>query len=352
MCAQKRIKSELNYFNKNPPKNITACPIKDSDLFNWKASFYGLEGSPYENGIFNLDIHFPTDYPFSPPICHFCEHIFHPNISGVGSITLDILRKDDGWSPALTIGKVLTTIYSLLIYPNLDESLNNEAYLLYKQDKYEYYKKAHEFTIKYGNYSDKGKDFHIFYLLKGIDRINYELNNLEQKKNFSISKVKGFNFKYKAIIIAPKLSLFEGKKLNLDFYFSEEYPFEPPKFTFSNKIKDINTDKIIELCEKCLKDKWSNKSIVRDILYLLSDLFNFNFIYDCLSEEKKKNDELNEKIKQLEGLLNDEKKKNDELNEKLLEIKNKNNNEEKKINENKILINKNNEKDKTEIIIL
>ena len=59
--------------------------------------------SPYSGGVFFLDIHFPTDYPFKPPKVNFTTRIYHPNINSNGSICLDILR--DQWSPALTISK-------------------------------------------------------------------------------------------------------------------------------------------------------------------------------------------------------------------------------------------------------
>uniref|UniRef100_A0A3B4AME7 UBC core domain-containing protein n=1 Tax=Periophthalmus magnuspinnatus TaxID=409849 RepID=A0A3B4AME7_9GOBI len=58
---------------------------------------------PYQNGVFFLTIHFPTDYPFKPPKVAFTTRIYHPNINSNGSICLDILRSQ--WSPALTISK-------------------------------------------------------------------------------------------------------------------------------------------------------------------------------------------------------------------------------------------------------
>ena len=59
--------------------------------------------SPYTGGVFFLNIHFPTDYPFKPPKVNFTTRIYHPNINSNGGICLDILREQ--WSPALTISK-------------------------------------------------------------------------------------------------------------------------------------------------------------------------------------------------------------------------------------------------------
>ena len=63
----------------------------------------GPEETPYTGGVFFLNIHFPTDYPFKPPKVTFVTRIYHPNITIKGFMSLDIL--DDQWSPLLTISK-------------------------------------------------------------------------------------------------------------------------------------------------------------------------------------------------------------------------------------------------------
>ena len=84
----------------------------------------GPGDSPYQGGVFLLNIHFPTDYPFKPPKCTFTTRIYHPNINSNGSICLDILKK---WMDSpLTIGKVLLSISSLLTDPNPDDPLVHE----------------------------------------------------------------------------------------------------------------------------------------------------------------------------------------------------------------------------------
>ena len=81
----------------------------------------GPEKSPYEGGIFFLDIHLPTDYPFKPPSCKFTTRVYHPNINANGGICISIFKTE--WSPALTIEKVLISISSLLTDPNPEDPL-------------------------------------------------------------------------------------------------------------------------------------------------------------------------------------------------------------------------------------
>ena len=81
----------------------------------------GPDDSPYSGGVYFLNIHFPTDYPFKPPKVTFATRIYHPNINENGSICLDVLNK--AWSPALTISKLLLSISSLLCDANPDDPL-------------------------------------------------------------------------------------------------------------------------------------------------------------------------------------------------------------------------------------
>jgi ubiquitin-conjugating enzyme (huntingtin interacting protein 2) len=76
----------------------------------------GPPGTPYEGGIFKIDIRIPNSYPFTPPNCKFATKIWHPNISSqTGVICLDILKEQ--WAAAITIASVLVSIQTFLSSP-------------------------------------------------------------------------------------------------------------------------------------------------------------------------------------------------------------------------------------------
>ena len=131
--AQKRLAKELTDLKKDCPETISAGPIDDNNMFHWQAMIMGPSDSPYQGGVFFLDIQFPPDYPFKPPKCQFKTKVYHPNINANGGICLDILKNQ--WSPALTTTKVLLSISSLLSDPNPDDPLVGEIAALYKSNK-------------------------------------------------------------------------------------------------------------------------------------------------------------------------------------------------------------------------
>lgn len=142
----KRIKRELIELEKDPPSNCSAGPT-GNDLYHWQATIMGPSETPYEGGVFFLEIHFPADYPFKPPKINFKTKIYHCNISQSGSICLDILKEK--WSPALTINKVLLSICSLFSDCNPDDPLVADIANLYRDKRFEHDANAREWTTRY-----------------------------------------------------------------------------------------------------------------------------------------------------------------------------------------------------------
>lgn len=143
---ERRLQTEAAQMKSSPPENCSAGPVGDS-LIKWDATILGPTGSPFENGVFNLTIDFPNNYPFVPPNIKFITPVYHPNINKSGSICLDILKSQ--WSPALSVSNVLLSICSLLTDPNPNDPLEPDIARLYKENKLKYDTTAREWTDKY-----------------------------------------------------------------------------------------------------------------------------------------------------------------------------------------------------------
>jgi ubiquitin-conjugating enzyme E2 D len=143
-AAKNRLMKELKAVQDEEDANITA-KIIDDDITKWSATIIGPIDTPYEGGVFNLDIEFPGRYPFSPPKIIFITKVYHPNINANGHICLDIL-KSDKWTPAQTVRTLLVSILSLFADPNPDDPLVGSIARLYKEDRGAFNKKVREFV--------------------------------------------------------------------------------------------------------------------------------------------------------------------------------------------------------------
>lgn len=128
-------------------EGVSLEPYED-DIYKWKATITGPKDSPYEDGIFTLDIAFPTDYPFKAPHVVFVTKIYHPNIStSNGEICVDLLKGK--WSPLLTISKLLLSICSLLYDPNPHDPLEPIIADVFEKDYEKFKATARKWTKEY-----------------------------------------------------------------------------------------------------------------------------------------------------------------------------------------------------------
>lgn len=135
-------------------RGSTDCPgisfkANENNIREIEIIIAGPEKTPFEGGVFRLEMFLPEEYPMKPPKVRFLTKIYHPNIDKIGRICLDILK--DKWSPALQINTVLLSIQALISNPNLDDPLDEEVAKVWRNDHHKALEIAKEWTLKYAN---------------------------------------------------------------------------------------------------------------------------------------------------------------------------------------------------------
>ncbi|KAK1533924.1 ubiquitin-conjugating enzyme E2 35, partial [Colletotrichum paranaense] len=146
MALPKRIVKETERLMAEPVPGISAVPHEDN-LRYFDVEIHGPTQSPYEGGVFKLELFLPDDYPMTPPKIRFLTKIFHPNVDKLGRICLDVLKNN--WSPALQIRTILLSIQALLGAPNPDDPLAADVAKSWKEDEQAAIATAKEWTTKF-----------------------------------------------------------------------------------------------------------------------------------------------------------------------------------------------------------
>ncbi|KAL6513351.1 putative ubiquitin-conjugating enzyme E2 25 [Orobanche gracilis] len=92
-------------------------------MYLLRAVIIGAEGTPYHDGLFFFDVHFPGSYPSKPPLVYLHHGGLHlnPNFMG-GSVCLSLLNtwpssnRNEKWLPSVsTVLQVLVSIQGLML---------------------------------------------------------------------------------------------------------------------------------------------------------------------------------------------------------------------------------------------
>ncbi|KAG5035777.1 hypothetical protein AAZX31_04G182000 [Glycine max] len=150
-----RVQKELVECSKDAEgSGIKVCP-KSDNLVLLIGTIPGPVGTPYEGGIFQIDITLPDGYPFEPPKMKFKTKVWHPNISSQsGAICLDILK--DQWSPALTLKTALLSVQALLSAPQPDDPQDAVVAQQYLKDYQTFVNTARYWTESFAKESSRG----------------------------------------------------------------------------------------------------------------------------------------------------------------------------------------------------
>eukprot|EP00116_Pleurobrachia_bachei_P011514 sb/3471776/ len=129
--VMRAVGKELRELSASPIEGVTVS-MSETDFTDITAIITGPEQTPFEGGVFKIKLVLSKDFPASPPKGYFVTKVFHPNVADNGEICVNTLKRD--WKSTLGIRHVLMTIRCLLIHPNPESALNEEAGRLLLED--------------------------------------------------------------------------------------------------------------------------------------------------------------------------------------------------------------------------
>lgn len=107
-----------------------------------------------------------------------------------------------------------------------------------------------------------------------LKRIQRELQELgrDPPANCSAGPVGDDLFHWQATIMGPEDSPYSGGVYFLDIHFPADYPFKPPKVSFTTKIYHCNINSNGGICLDILKDQWSPALTISKVLLSICSL--------------------------------------------------------------------------------
>nr|XP_033772688.1 ubiquitin-conjugating enzyme E2 T-like [Geotrypetes seraphini] len=151
-----RLKRDLQQLSTEPPPGIT-CWQHENRMDDLLAQILDGADTPYENGIFSLEVILPERYPFEPPKIRFLTPIYHPNSDSAGRIYQDFLKlpPKGAWRPSLNISTILSSIQLLMAEPNPDDPLMADISVEFKYNKQTFLKNTRKWTEKHAMQKDE-----------------------------------------------------------------------------------------------------------------------------------------------------------------------------------------------------
>jgi len=120
----KRVLKDIKALEETSFDGITVH-VNETHVTEIDTEYTGPEGTPYEGGVFRMRLSIGSEYPQVPPKGRFLTKIFHPNVSAAGDVCVNVLKRD--WKPDTGLAHILSVIRCLLIEPNAESALNEEA---------------------------------------------------------------------------------------------------------------------------------------------------------------------------------------------------------------------------------
>jgi len=148
----KRLQQDLKSIQNEPIEGVYVELYDDSNFFDWRIFFEGPKDTPFENGIYEAKLKFPTEYPYAPPELVIISKFYHPNVYTDGKVCLSVLHSpgtdplnpgetpEMRWLPIHTVSSILQCFLSILDHPGgapanvsaqSEYNNNREGYILH-----------------------------------------------------------------------------------------------------------------------------------------------------------------------------------------------------------------------------
>jgi ubiquitin-conjugating enzyme E2 G1 len=136
------------------PSSYFSCGFIDDNIFRWRVTIIGQEGTLYSGGFFPTELVFPEEFPNRPPKMKFLCPMYHPNIGEDGTVCISILHEPEldplnpqetlaeRWLPVHSVESIVVSVISMLEDPNPESPLNVKANRDFLFNKAEYKKQV------------------------------------------------------------------------------------------------------------------------------------------------------------------------------------------------------------------
>jgi ubiquitin-conjugating enzyme E2 D/E len=158
----RRIRQEFDNVQRQDSPDFSV-ELDNENLESWTATIHGPKDSPYEGGIFKLNVTFPEEFPLrGGHVLKFITKIYHPNVESSSGTIAWGLASPENWSPVITMEMVLLVMVNLLLEPErhseceLVPEIGHEL----RERPEVYWQMAKAWTEKYA----KGEDEELAYL--------------------------------------------------------------------------------------------------------------------------------------------------------------------------------------------
>ena len=131
----------------------------NNNVFVWKVTMLGPRNTPYDGGLFTINVAFPWDYPNHGPEFKFKNKIYHLNVdmkNDFGHICINSLNEWKGTGrvtgkPVYTVKQALFDIFCLFYNQGIESAYDENMKNLYVNNPAQFAQEAQNWTKQFAS---------------------------------------------------------------------------------------------------------------------------------------------------------------------------------------------------------